>query len=200
VAGEKKKKEEEEAEGKGSQEKEGMEVVLRHMRESDIKKIMKCAIQEDPFVVTFPYDYYKWYIDRFGKYCYVMEHKASKHIMGYLLGKCEGRPLRGHVSAVAIDVRYRGRGWARKMMNVIERQSTMDKCLFVDLYVDERNSNAFALYKHLGYSVYRKVIDYYDKGRDAYDMRKATILDPTRSCERREQDIHTAHMRRWNVF
>jgi N-terminal acetyltransferase B complex catalytic subunit len=34
------------------------------------------------------------------------------------------------------------------------------------------------MYKQLGYTVYRRILGYYQGEEDAYDMRKATSLDP----------------------
>mmetsp|Transcript_15903 Transcript_15903/g.28318 ORF Transcript_15903/g.28318 Transcript_15903/m.28318 type:complete len:88 (+) Transcript_15903:3-266(+) len=53
---------------------------------------------------------------------------------------------------------------------------------FVDLYVRMSNTLAIGMYKKLGYTVYRQVINYYSAGggvaaEDAYDMRKALPRD-----------------------
>ncbi|KAI9528345.1 N(alpha)-acetyltransferase 20, NatB catalytic subunit [Dissostichus eleginoides] len=53
---------------------------------------------------------------------------------------------------------------------------------FVDLFVRVSNQVAVNMYKRLGYSVYRTVIEYYsasngEPDEDAYDMRKALSRD-----------------------
>ena len=50
---------------------------------------------------------------------------------------------------------------------------------FVDLFVRVSNSVAITMYENLGYSVFRKVLQYYsgEKDEDAYDMRKALARD-----------------------
>ena len=48
---------------------------------------------------------------------------------------------------------------------------------FVDLFVRVSNNVAVAMYKKLGYSVYRQIYGYYSGEEDAYDMRKALPRD-----------------------
>ena len=53
---------------------------------------------------------------------------------------------------------------------------------FVDLFVRSSNEVAIGMYKTLGYSLYRRVIDYYSgdakhKSEDAWDMRKSMARD-----------------------
>ena len=51
---------------------------------------------------------------------------------------------------------------------------------FVDLFVRVSNSVAIKMYELLGYTVYRKVLQYYsgETDEDAFDMRKALSRDP----------------------
>lgn len=49
---------------------------------------------------------------------------------------------------------------------------------FVDLFVRVSNAVAVEMYTKMGYSVYRRIIDYYTEPQeDAYDMRKALSRD-----------------------
>lgn len=49
---------------------------------------------------------------------------------------------------------------------------------FVDLFVRKSNQSAIQMYRKMGYSVYRTVLDYYSEpDEDAYDMRKALKRD-----------------------
>ena len=64
---------------------------------------------------------------------------------------------------------------------------------FVDLFVRVSNSVAITMYENLGYTVYRKVLQYYsgDKDEDAYDMRKALSRDTNKmSVIPLEKDVH----------
>ena len=53
---------------------------------------------------------------------------------------------------------------------------------FVDLFVRESNSNAIKMYEGMGYSVYRRVLEYYSGFRteDGLDLRKALSRDPNK--------------------
>jgi len=106
-------------------------VNLRMMKETDIQRIKTSEIQKDKFVVTFPSLYYQWYINRFGKYCWVAEEASTSRMVGYMLGKSEGIPLRGHVSAIAVHPDFRGQGIARRMMKMLEHAADREKCQFV---------------------------------------------------------------------
>ena len=64
------------------------------------------------------------------------------------------------------------------MCNYLERGS--DKTFngyFVDLFVRVSNLVAITMYRKMGYSVYRRVLTYYDGEEDAFDMRKSLSRD-----------------------
>ncbi|EPQ07612.1 N-alpha-acetyltransferase 20, NatB catalytic subunit [Myotis brandtii] len=72
-------------------------------------------------------------------------------------------------------------GLAAKLMELLEEISER-WIFFVDLFVRVSNQVAVNMYKQLGYSVYRTVIEYYsasngEPDEDAYDMRKALSRD-----------------------
>lgn len=71
---------------------------------------------------------------------------------------------------------YRRLGLAKKMMHLLETVSDeVYKGYFVDLYVRCANSLAIDMYEKMGYSVYRRVREYYGTlglgkgGRDEED-------------------------------
>lgn len=79
---------------------------------------------------------------------------------------------------------YRRLGYARLLTRALERACEQQNAWFVDLFVRESNATAIKLYESLGYSVYRRVVDYYSddvggamKGEDAFDMRIALARD-----------------------
>jgi len=125
-----------------------------------------------------------------------VQESASGRMMGYVIGKAEGLNLEwhGHVTALTVAPEYRRLGLARKMMNLLEMVSDETyKGFFVDLYVRCANLVAISMYEGLGYSVYRRVREYYGNlgvgkgGRDeedAFDMRKPLSRDPNRRSVR----------------
>ena len=54
----------------------------------------------------------------------------------------------------------------------------------MDLFVRASNEIAKELYRKMGYSVYRRVKDYYNDGEDAFDMRKPCSRDRERGTVR----------------
>ncbi|ELT94665.1 hypothetical protein CAPTEDRAFT_178459 [Capitella teleta] len=134
----------------------------------------------DPLTETYALAFYMQYLAHWPEYFQVVESHDGK-IMGYIMGKSEGHAenWHGHVTALTVAPEYRRLGLAAKLMNVLEEISENRFCFFVDLFVRVSNQVAVDMYKRLGYSVYRRVIEYYsgDPDEDAFDMRKALSRD-----------------------
>ena len=81
-----------------------------------------------------------------------------------VLGKAEGTGTdwHGHVTALTVAPEYRRLSLARKMISLLEMVSEeIYKGFFVDLYVRCANIVAIGMYEGMGYSVYRRVREYY---------------------------------------
>ena len=109
------------------------------------------------------------------------------------MGKAEGRGTEwhGHVTALTVAPNYRRLGLAKTMMDELERVTdALYKGYFVDLYVRLSNEIAIGMYERLGYSVYRRVVDYYngsgpgEPDEDAFGM----FPFPTLGVCRRQAD------------
>lgn len=107
-----------------------------------------------------------------------MNYALKKH---KVMGKTEGtgKNWHGHVTAITVAPEYRRLGLADGMMNLLEEVS--EKAYngwFVDLYVRMSNSVAIDMYRKFGYSVYRRVRNYYagHTNEDAYGKIKYNIL------------------------
>lgn len=70
------------------------------------------------------------------------------------------------------------------MSAALESVGDRENAWFVDLFVRVENKAAIELYRGMGYSVYRRVIDYYSDGIDAFDMRKPCRRDKDRMTVR----------------
>lgn len=96
-----------------------------------------------------------------------------------VLGKAEGQnsEWHGHITALTVAPEYRRLSLARKMIDYLERVSdTNYRGFFVDLYVRCTNNVAIDMYEGLGYSVYRRVREYYGSlgmGRNSKDEEDA---------------------------
>lgn len=128
--------------------------------------------------------FYMDYMVRWPEYFEAAE-SASGDIMGYAIGKAEGRGDKhhGHVSAVTVSPEYRRIGIAALLMRNLETTSdVVYKTNYVDLFVRASNDVAINMYKKFGYSVYQRVLGYYSAGvghrkEDGLDMRKAMSRD-----------------------
>lgn len=103
-------------------------------------------------------------------------------LMGYMMGKAEGRGTdwHGHVTALSVAPEYRRLGLATQLMLELEETSERKKCYYVDLFVRASNKLGLEIYTKLGYIVYRRVLNYYWgllEDEDAFDMRKALSAD-----------------------
>ncbi|KAM9249892.1 N-alpha-acetyltransferase 20 isoform 1-T1 [Dugong dugon] len=125
------------------------------------------------------------YLAHWPEYFLVAEAPGGE-LMGYIMGKAEGSVAReewhGHVTALSVAPEFRRLGLAAKLMELLEEISERKGGFFVDLFVRVSNQVAVNMYKQLGYSVYRTVIEYYsasngEPDEDAYDMRKALSRD-----------------------
>lgn len=139
--------------------------------------------------------FYLSYLSRWPDLCCVQESPNGRQ-MGYgsvhslsptlvyltqtlsVIGKAEGTNTEwhGHVTAISVAPEYRRLSLARKMMTLLEMVSDdIYRGYFVDLYVRCTNNVAIELYEGLGYSVYRRVREYYGNlgvgkgGRDEED-------------------------------
>lgn len=136
----------------------------------------------DPLTETYGIPFYLQYLAHWPEYFHVCE-APSGQIMGYIMGKSEGsvpqETWHGHVTALTVAPEYRRLGLGAKMMNILEEVSDRKQCFFVDLFVRVSNEIAVDMYKRLGYTVYRRVLEYYsgDPDEDAFDMRKALSRD-----------------------
>lgn len=84
-----------------------------------------------------------------------------------VMGKAEGQYTNwhGHVTAVTVAPSYRRLGLAKMMMDELERVTDkVYRGYFVDLFVRVSNEIAIGMYEKLGYSVYRRVMEYYSGG------------------------------------
>eukprot|EP00937_MAST-01D_sp_MAST-1D-sp2_P001140 g1140.t1 len=133
----------------------------------------------DVLTETYNQPFYQQYISRWPPYNMVTEAPCGD-IMGYILGKAEGKGVNwhGHVTAVTVAPEYRRLGLAHAMMDYLEEVSRDQyDGYFVDLFVRVSNVLAINMYTKFGYSVYRRVLGYYSGEEDAFDMRKALPRD-----------------------
>lgn len=98
-------------------------------------------------------------------------------------------PFHAHITALTVSPHARRLGLARTLSHALENAGDSYDAYFVDLFVRKSNKIAQALYKGMGYSVFRVVKEYYnddlsgegnENGEDAWDMRKPLAKDVKR--------------------
>jgi len=163
-------------------------IAMTTLREATMNDLLKFNnVNLDVLTETYNMQFYYHYMSRWPEAFVVAEGPNSNDggsgaIMGYVLGKAEGddKLWHGHVSAVTVAPSYRRLGLAKTLMDDFESLCIHTyKAYFVDLFVREANSVAQEMYKKFGYSIYRRVLEYYsgDSPEDAFDMRKALPRD-----------------------
>lgn len=182
--------------------------LLRPFRATDLFKFNNVNL--DHWTETYSLSFYLSYLAQWPDLSFIQTAPASGRIMGYVIGKAEGRDspssssslfppsrrkepptLHGHVTAITVAPEYRRLGLAQGMMHLLE--SVSDKvynAYFVDLFVRPSNTTAVKMYEGMGYEVYRKVKEYYYGGggggrdEDGFDMRKALSRDEKKATVR----------------
>lgn len=93
-------------------------------------------------------------------------------------------PWHAHITCLTVAPSARRLGHATRLSEALEEVGEKEKAWFVDLFVRVENTAAIELYKKMGYSVYRRIVDYYNDGSDAFDMRKPLSRDADRKTIR----------------
>lgn len=144
----------------------GHEVRLRLMRESDIDRVyeIECAAFHDPWSR-------KSFVDEMKNLCarYVVVEEDNV-VAGYA-----GMWLiidEAHVNNVAVHPDYRGRGYGRLLMKQLMREAyRAAEIVCMTLEVRVSNDVAIGLYTSMGFEVKgRRPHYYFDNGEDAYIM------------------------------
>ncbi|RIB24628.1 N-acetyltransferase [Gigaspora rosea] len=168
---------------------------VRRFKATDLFKFNNVNL--DFLTETYNISFYLSYLARWPD-LFCVQESPNGAMMGYIMGKAEGRgkEWHGHVTAITVASEYRRIGLADGMMKLLE--SVSDKIYngyFVDLFVRVSNTVAIGMYKKFGYSVYRRVIGYYSSGdnneEDAFDMRKPLPRDVNKESiiENGEQNL-----------
>lgn len=131
---------------------------------------------------------------------------AAKKIVAYIMGKVETQPAQqplvanplpwhGHITILTVSPTHRRLRYAHTLTTRLECACNAAAAWFVDLYVRASNRAAMAMYRGMGYSVFRRVVGYYaeslqeeeedgggrhGEGEDAFDMRKPLDRDRDR--------------------
>ncbi|CCH60337.1 hypothetical protein TBLA_0C05390 [Henningerozyma blattae CBS 6284] len=102
----------------------------------------------------------------------VDSEETKYDISGYMMAKTEGKgqDWHSHITAVTVDSVFRRISLASKLCNSLAAMvdSKPHDVNFIDLFVKCNNELAIKLYEKLGYSVFRRVVGYYNSSEDGY--------------------------------
>jgi N-terminal acetyltransferase B complex catalytic subunit len=164
--------------------------IVRRVTPDDLFKLNLCNL--DHLTENYDLNFYMTYLMKWpAMFQCVVEHGK---IVGYIMGKVEESPPRLRVAP-----QYRRLGYASLLTESLEKACDKRDAWFMDLYVRESNEMAIGMYKKMGYSVFRRVVEYYSddptgrnggKGEDAFDMRKSLSRDKDRKHVRENGEEH----------
>ncbi|KAJ6000452.1 N-acetyltransferase (Nat5) [Penicillium waksmanii] len=149
----------------------------------------------DPLTENYDLGFYLNYLTRWPSLFSVIKDREAG-VVGYIMGKLEEQhpsmrasehytPWHGHITVLTVAPDWRRLGFASRLTEQLEHGSDINDSWFVDLYVRAGNKVAIDMYKGMGYSVFRRVVNYYsddptgmsESGEDAFDMRKPCSRD-----------------------
>ncbi|KXL41723.1 hypothetical protein M433DRAFT_468652 [Acidomyces richmondensis BFW] len=180
--------------------------IIRPMTPMDLLKFNPCNL--DHLTETYNIGFYLEYFTRWPQLCKAIEG-SNGQIEAYILGKVEASPYgepdgvpydptlkhyqkkhpnylpwHAHITCLTVAPGARRRGYATMLSKALEQVGDEQDCWFVDLFVRVENIAAIKLYKKMGYSIYRRIIHYYNDNEDAFDMRKPLKRDKNRKTVR----------------
>jgi len=183
---------------------------IRPFHPNDIFKFNTTNL--DPLTETYDLSFYLDYYAKWPQLFNVAEGPDG-NIEGYIMGKLEASPpfyqvsehhlpWHAHITALTVAPHARRLGIARTLSQGLERAAENEDAWFVDLFVRKSNTIAQKLYTGMGYSVYRRVLNYYNDDptspdpnaeEDAYDMRKPCARDKERQHVRENGEQFTVY-------
>ncbi|KAL3235107.1 hypothetical protein RNJ44_02895 [Nakaseomyces bracarensis] len=152
----------------------------------------------DVLTENFPLEFYLEYLILWPE-LFFKSNEFNGVYSGYMMSKTEGKgqDWHSHITAVTVAPEFRRISLASKLCNTLEAitDTKPHDVNFIDLFVKCNNDLAIKLYEKLGYSVYRRVIGYYNSpqdgypstlkkvndDKDAFDMRKGMKRDKGKS-------------------
>ncbi|KAL8877515.1 MAG: hypothetical protein Q9198_004483 [Flavoplaca austrocitrina] len=181
---------------------------IRQASPTDVCKLNLCNL--DPLTENYARKFYFDYLVRWPTMFIVAENLKGQ-IVAYVMGKVEEDPdyvkllgadkylpWHGHVTCLTVAPQYRQMGLAKTLTARLDQACEQENAWFMDLFVRVSNKTAINMYKGMGYSVYRRVVDYYSDdptgngtSEDAFDMRKSLSRDRSQKYIREDGENHS---------
>ena len=144
--------------------------MIEKMRVSDLDQIV--VIENDSFSNPWTKTYFEHELENNDiSELYVLKEGGEVIAYGdmwYMFENCD-------LTKIAVKEKYRRRGYGGLLLDHMMKTARKKGCEFIHLEVDVNNEGAIALYRKNGFEVVRTRKNYYEAGRDAYDMLRTLI-------------------------
>jgi ribosomal-protein-alanine N-acetyltransferase len=146
--------------------------MIREGGEGDFKALLKLEKIIFPGGMSYSPSYLKYLLKRGDSFTFIASEKRK--IVGFSICVYQNSDL--HLISIGVHPDYRGRGYATKMLELIEERGRKNGASSCYLEVRVTNHEAMRLYRKFGYVIEKVLPEYYsvsdDGGRDAFLMRK----------------------------
>ena len=132
-------------------------VFLREMTESDITEIAE--LEKECFSEPWSEDSLKDELTNETARFYVL--RDNEKLLGYIGANNICGEV--YITNVAVSSDYRGKGYGKRLVNHLLKQSKLEKALFVTLEVRKSNANAISLYEKCGFKKIGERKNFYSK-------------------------------------
>lgn len=142
-------------------------LTVREANLNDIKYVVD--IERKSFKYPYPATAFFTLMTLYPKYFLISEYCGK--VVGYVVAGVD-KDGSGHIISIAVDPEYRGRGFGKSLMKLIESRLLKDGINKFKLEVSVSNYVAIRMYELLGYKICKVLKGYYPDGEDAYLMYK----------------------------
>ena len=132
-------------------------VIIREMAESDIKEIAE--LEKECFATPWSENSLKDELTNETARFYVL--RDNEKLFGYIGSNNICNEV--YITNVAVNSTCRGKGYGKKLVNHLLKQSELEKAFFITLEVRESNENAIALYEKCGFKKIGERKNFYSK-------------------------------------
>ncbi|MEO6696447.1 MAG: N-acetyltransferase [Gammaproteobacteria bacterium] len=103
----------------------------------------------------------------------ILAYEENGQVIGNIVTLYRRNSTRARLYSLIVHPHYQGRGIATTLLNAAERAAIQRGCHVLSLEVRDDNGAALRLYQKRGYTVIKRVENYYDDGTPALRLEQA---------------------------